>query len=107
MLLKGMQRYQEDLEENRAAKMQKYEDNSATIKASEKSWYWNDPDAVRLAKRTPYHRLYTNLLIYDYDGSCDFVVGGDTGLQVVCTHTCDTTYQYKTSTIGWPSPVRW
>ena len=44
-------------------------------------------------------------------GSCDFVVGGDTGLQVksyilmVCTHTRDTTYQYKTSTIGWP--LRW
>ena len=24
---------------------------------------------------------------------------------MVCTHTCDTTYQYKTSTIGWPSPA--
>ena len=33
-------------------------------------------------------------MVWDYDGSCDFVVGGDTGLQVVCTHTCDTTYQY-------------
>ena len=43
--------------------------------------------------------------VLDYDGSCDFVVGGDTGLQVksyilmVCTHTRNTTYQYKTSTI--------
>eukprot|EP00731_Ephydatia_muelleri_P023473 Em0015g1056a len=48
------QRYQEDLEENRSAKRQKYEDNSAAIKASERSRYWNDPDAVRLAKRMPY-----------------------------------------------------
>ena len=44
------QRYQEDVEENRAAKRQKYEDNSAAIKASERNRYWNDP-AVRLAKR--------------------------------------------------------
>ena len=44
-------RYQEDLEENRAAKRQKYEDNSAAIKASERSRYWNDPDALQLAKR--------------------------------------------------------
>ena len=34
---------QEDLEKNRAAIRQKYEDNSAAIKMPEKSWYWNDP----------------------------------------------------------------
>ena len=33
------QRYQEDVEENRAAKRQKYEDNSAAIKASERNRY--------------------------------------------------------------------
>ena len=32
----------------------KYENNSAAIKASERSWYWNDPDAVQLAKHMPY-----------------------------------------------------
>ena len=48
MLLKGgdMKRTSED---NRAAKRQKYEDNSAAIRASERSRYWNDR-AVRLAK---------------------------------------------------------
>ncbi|KAL5518105.1 hypothetical protein EMCRGX_G003786 [Ephydatia muelleri] len=34
---------QEDIEENRAVKRQKYEDNSAAIKASERNQYWNDP----------------------------------------------------------------
>ena len=52
-------RYEEDLEGNRAAKRQKYEDNSAAIKVSERSRHWNDP-AVRLAKsaaeRTRYRR---------------------------------------------------
>ena len=45
--------------ENCAANRQKYEDNSAAIKASKRSRYWNDP-AVRLAKcaseRTRYRR---------------------------------------------------
>ena len=49
------QRYKEDLKENRAAKRQKYEDNSAAIKASERNRYWNDP-AVRLAKRAAERR---------------------------------------------------
>ena len=80
MLLKGSedveenraakrQRYQEDVEENRAAKRQryqvdveenraaKYEDNSAAIKASERNRYWNDP-AVRLAKRAAERKRY-------------------------------------------------
>ena len=56
MLLKR-QRYQEDVEENRAAKRQKYEDNSAAIKASERNRYWNDP-AVRLAKRAAERKRY-------------------------------------------------
>ena len=51
------QRYQEDVEENRAAKRQKYEDNSAAIKASERNRYWNDP-AVRLAKRAAERKRY-------------------------------------------------
>ena len=48
-------RYEEDLEGNRAAKRQKY--NSAAIKASERSRYWNDP-AVRLAKRAAERTRY-------------------------------------------------
>ena len=36
-------RYEEDLEGNRAAKRQIYEDNSAAIKAPERSRYWNYP----------------------------------------------------------------
>ncbi|KAL5469037.1 hypothetical protein EMCRGX_G030225 [Ephydatia muelleri] len=51
------QRYQEDVEENRAAKRPKYEDNSAAIKASERNRYWNDP-AVRLAKRAAERKRY-------------------------------------------------
>ncbi|KAL5514918.1 hypothetical protein EMCRGX_G000002 [Ephydatia muelleri] len=51
------QRYQEDVEENRTAKRQKYEDNSAAIKASERNRYWNDP-AVRLAKRAAEGKRY-------------------------------------------------
>ena len=51
------QRYQEDVEENRAAKRQKYEDNSAAIKASERNRYWNVP-AVRLAKRAAERKRY-------------------------------------------------
>ena len=51
------QRYQEDVEENRAAKRQKYEDNSAAIKASERNRYWNDP-TVRLAKRAAERKRY-------------------------------------------------
>ncbi|KAL5477989.1 hypothetical protein EMCRGX_G024861 [Ephydatia muelleri] len=51
------QRYQEDVEENRAAKRQTYEDNSAAIKASERNRYWNDP-AVRLAKRAAERKRY-------------------------------------------------
>ena len=45
------------VEENRAAKRQKYEDNSAAIKASERNRYWNDP-AVRLAKRAAERKRY-------------------------------------------------
>eukprot|EP00731_Ephydatia_muelleri_P039036 Em1063g1a len=52
-----LQRYQEDVEENRAAKRPKYEDNSAAIKASERNRYWYDP-AVRLAKRAAERKRY-------------------------------------------------
>ena len=45
------------VEENRAAKRQKYEDNSAAIKASERNRYWYDP-AVRLAKRAAERKRY-------------------------------------------------
>ena len=55
MLLKGSD--QEDVEENRASKRQKYKDNSAAIKASERNRYWNDP-AVRLAKLAAERKRY-------------------------------------------------
>ena len=42
---------------SRAAKRQKYEDNSAAIKTSERNRYWNDP-AVRLAKRAAERKRY-------------------------------------------------
>eukprot|EP00731_Ephydatia_muelleri_P009210 Em0004g1548a len=42
---------------DRAVKRQKYEDNSAAIKASERNRYWNDP-AVRLAKRAAERKRY-------------------------------------------------
>ena len=56
-LLCKRQRYQEDVEENRAAKRQKYEGNSDAVKASERNRYWNDP-AVRLAKRAAERKRY-------------------------------------------------
>ena len=49
VLLKGSDI--KNIEENRTAKRQKYEDNSEPIKASKRSRYWNDPNATRLAKR--------------------------------------------------------
>ena len=56
-LLKGSDIKIEDVEENRAAKMQKYEYNSVAIKASERNRYWNDP-AVRLTKRADERKRY-------------------------------------------------
>ena len=48
-------------EENCTAKRQKYEDNSAAIKASERNRYWNDTlsDWLKVAaERTRYQRNY-------------------------------------------------
>ena len=57
MLLKGSDIKRTSRRTGRAAKRQKYEDNSAAIKASERNRYWNDP-AVRLAKRAAERKRY-------------------------------------------------
>ena len=56
-LLKGSDIKRTSIEENRAVKRQKYEYNSAAIKASERNRYWNDP-AVQLAKRAAERTQY-------------------------------------------------